>query len=202
MMCSSWLKGKNPLSLKNHKTRRRSMDFIKTFKIGLLTSTIAVAAFSMGLAHADDEEPVGPVELSIKMDDDHHHHHHDDDHHHHRHNPVDLAIALDTEFWTAVQNHDTETLGRLISTRLFQGASIATGVVNEAQLIAILNALSITGFSLNNVAANLHEKVLTVSYVLIATGATPLDELILETWRKDDGKWRLVSQAVFPLLAI
>lgn len=109
-----------------------------------------------------------------------------------------LAIELETQFWTAVQNRDSHYLDITIIP-IFQGIGLNVGdnlgvSTREDEITNLLNSM-MSGFTLENIVATKHHHTLVVTYTLLPVNSVNLpDGPIVSIWEKFDGHWKLISQ--------
>lgn len=130
--------------------------------------------------------------------------------------PLELASALETTFWTNVQNGDITALTESIS-HIFQGGSSQPNpdlVYDKNAKLAQLASTNLTVFAISDIIAERSDdgKVLTVSYHLHAEGTYndigPIpfvtDNRIFDTWKltNDHCQWKLVQSNITVLLPL
>lgn len=106
-----------------------------------------------------------------------------------------LALELETNFWTLVENHSAEELKEKISD-IFQGQN-PNGFTNRSQFIAGLLKASPTSFSLNNLIATRNHNVLVVTYNFSAAGTGLVNGPTISVWKKGEHHWKLISHSYF-----
>lgn len=112
-------------------------------------------------------------------------------------NTEELALRLETKFWTLVQTHETEKLHRLISS-IFQGLNL-TDVINRDQQVAELTNTTLFSFKIENLIAKRHKDVLVTSYTLFILGINLANGENVSTWQKTKDGWKLISHSFIPL---
>ncbi len=160
-------------------------QFLRSYKFSLCISLFILLAVSF---YAD---------LSA------HHSSHSSDHCHDSKddpsNATALGLALETRFWTFVQNQQVEKFSKKISS-IFQGLNIQ-GIYTREEQIAGLATSTLTSFEILNPKGTRSGDVLVFSYefiVGVGSDLTPGPELTI--WKKHGDSWQMVSQSYVPFL--
>jgi len=118
---------------------------------------------------------------------------------------LQLAIRLETEFWTAVQTHNLGQLSSILAPE-FQALGgenfMAFGAISRTQEIVELMSSHLAGFLLSNVVATRKHNVLVITYFLIVSGNSTgiVSGPTLSTWKKTKEGWQMVSHAFEPAI--
>lgn len=112
--------------------------------------------------------------------------------------PLELGLALETEFWTAVQEQHINKFTKMVD-RTFQGL-ILSGVITRQDWIDSLTGKTLASFRFENAIASRKKNVLVISYDFFGTGSDVTDGPTVDTWIKKDGVWTMTSTSFVPLL--
>lgn len=121
-----------------------------------------------------------------------------DRHPHESKDPLELALALETNFWTLVQNHEVKKFSKLLAS-IFQGINIS-GAFDREEEIAGLATATLSSFSLNNPRATRFRDVLVFTYDFVATDSNLTNGPTISVWKKHDHSWKIVSHSFVPFL--
>lgn len=112
----------------------------------------------------------------------------------HKHSTEQLALKLETDFWTAVVNHDETTISNQTA-EIFQGIGNGVGIFTRTQAINAVLSASLKSFAFENLIATRHNSFLVVSFnfVVDPSAGSLQSGPRLHVWKKIDDKWQLVS---------
>jgi len=108
---------------------------------------------------------------------------------------LQLAIRLETEFWTAVQARDLGQLSSILAPEFQSLGELDIGGISRIQEIRNLISSNLNSFLLSNVVATRKHSVLVISYFLtVAENRTDvISGPALSTWKKTKDGWQMVS---------
>lgn len=115
---------------------------------------------------------------------------------HHKDDALILGVELETEFWTLVQEHNVRGFSKKLS-KIFQGLNI-NGAYTRADQISGLSSANLTGFTITNPVATRFKDALVLTYILTATGTGITSGPNISTWKKHEGKWKMISHCYVP----
>lgn len=113
-------------------------------------------------------------------------------------NSLELGIALETNYWTLVQEQKVKKFSNKIA-HIFQGLNVS-GIYTRAQQIDGLTGATLARFRIKNPIAHRFEDVLVFSYDFIATGSDLTSGPTMTVWKKYDLSWKIVSHSYVPFI--
>jgi hypothetical protein len=159
-----------------------SKKMIKNYGLGLLLGAFSLSLLTVGSSTKAYSLPSYVVPISDSE-------------------VLELATGLEDTFWTAVVNHDSRKLSKLLADE-FLGISLA-GVITRDEELVLLNDSHLPSYTLTNVYATRKHDVVVLTYLF--TNPDPvtsglIDGYNISTWVKSDHHWKLVSHSFFPFL--
>lgn len=109
---------------------------------------------------------------------------------------LELGLALETEFWTLVQEHKVQEFAQKISP-IFQGLSIAGIDTRDEQINGLASSI-VGSFSIQNPVASRFGDTLVISYDFIAVNSNLTSGPTISIWKKSGCNWRMVSHSYVP----
>lgn len=148
----------------------------RTYRLGICAGVLALSTLNMGIvAHVQADDHC---------------------HHHHPHNDAELGIALETEFWNLVQEHDIPGYSEKLS-RIFQGSNSDGIYTREEQIVGLVGA-KLESFVLADPVTTRHHDILVFSYNFRASGSNLVSGPSITVWKKSGCHWKIVSHSYFP----
>ncbi len=120
------------------------------------------------------------------------------DHHHSQSDDLELGIALETEYWTLVQNKNVKKFSAKLLP-IFQGLNIL-GVYTREEQISGLAASTLFSFSINNPVSHRSGDTLVFSYDFVAIGSGLTSGPSITVWRKHKHSWKIASHSYVPFV--